>query len=141
MVELCALAVLYVEFVRRLSGGGSTNVFDAQVAGQLSMRVTFVLFTVAYDLVPLALWGRTFGKAVLGLRVVAVGDSGRRLGFGRALLRWIALTFGAVVPYGFLVSVVVAGWALFDPEHRGLHDRLAGTIVLDTGLGSSPVPT
>jgi uncharacterized RDD family membrane protein YckC len=67
-------------------------------------------------------WQATPGKRLLGIYVAREG--GGRLGLGRALLRELgraicALTLGA----GYLL-------ALADGRRRGLHDRLAGTVVL-----------
>lgn len=75
--------------------------------------------------VPLAgwcLWGTTPGKRLLGLTVH--GPDGRAgLSVGRALLRLAGYALSAL-PLG-------AGfWMALGPERRALHDRLAGTAVL-----------
>ena len=62
-----------------------------------------------------AISGITFGKRLLGIRVVRT--DGGRPGFGWALLRTVLLFF--VVPP-----------LLSDRDLRGLHDRAANTIVL-----------
>lgn len=65
----------------------------------------------------------TFGKQALGLKVCDL--EGRRIGLGRALLRWLA----ALLNY---LSLYI-GWLLvaFGKQRRGLHDRIAGTQVVD----------
>jgi uncharacterized RDD family membrane protein YckC len=69
--------------------------------------------------------GQTLGKMAFHLKVVATGDA--PLTVGRSLLRVIS----------FLVLAVPAGLGLlpvvFDPDHRGLHDRLSGTRVVHAG--------
>jgi uncharacterized RDD family membrane protein YckC len=71
----------------------------------------------------------TLGKLALGLRVV--DSNGRRLTFGHALGRWLAkLVSALLLSIGFLMVA-------FTDRKRGLHDMLAGTLVLrmapDTG--------
>ncbi|MSP48513.1 MAG: RDD family protein [Alphaproteobacteria bacterium] len=71
----------------------------------------------------------TIGKLALGLRVV--DNEGRRLTFARSLGRWFAKILSALLfGIGFLMVA-------FTHRKRGLHDMLAGTLVLrmapDTG--------
>jgi uncharacterized RDD family membrane protein YckC len=66
--------------------------------------------------------GQTLGKMATGIRVVATESAGR-LDVGRAVTRtlvWIILAVPAGL--GFLT--------LFSRDHRGLHDRFAGTRVV-----------
>lgn len=67
-------------------------------------------------------WQASPGKRLLGLRVVAA--DGARPGVGRAFARQLA---GAL---SWLVLNLGHLMALAGPEHRALHDRLAGTRVL-----------
>lgn len=92
--------------------------------------ITAVVLAVL-EVVPTAVWGRTPGKAMLGVRVVDV-DTGRSPGFVRSVFRslllhgWVAIPVaGWVLPLSFGVTVVAS------PTGRGLHDRLAGTRVVD----------
>jgi len=67
--------------------------------------------------------GQTLGKMAAGIRVVPAGRE-PAIDFGQASVRaliWIALAIPAGL--GFLTAV-------FNREHRGLHDRLAGTRVV-----------
>ena len=67
--------------------------------------------------------GQTLGKMAAGIRVVQ-SDSDASLDLGRAFLRtlmWVVLAVPAGL--GFLT-------ALFSRDHRGLHDRFAGTRVV-----------
>jgi uncharacterized RDD family membrane protein YckC len=66
--------------------------------------------------------GQTLGKMATGIRVVPTESAGT-LDFGRAVIRtaiWLILAFPAGL--GFLT--------LFSRDHRGLHDRFAGTRVV-----------
>jgi uncharacterized RDD family membrane protein YckC len=66
--------------------------------------------------------GQTLGMRLMGIRLISY--RGTPPGPARGLLRLVALA----------VSLLPAGlgwlWALFDREHRALHDHLAGTYVI-----------
>lgn len=66
--------------------------------------------------------GQTLGMRLMGLRMISY--RGAAPGPGRGLVRLLALA----------VSLVPGGlgwlWALFDREHRALHDHLAGTYII-----------
>jgi uncharacterized RDD family membrane protein YckC len=76
----------------------------------------------AYFIVSIAVTGRTVGKGLMGIRVVA--RDGGRLSVPRAVVRTFA----------YIVSLLPAGagfWAiLIDSERRGWHDHIAGSRVL-----------
>lgn len=98
---------------------------------RLVALVAFV-FLALYEVVPTALWGRTPGKAIVNIRVVGIGDEGPP-GWKRAVLRWVlpALAFQvAVVVVGWVLALALRAVLVLDPLHRGIHDRLAGTIVV-----------
>ncbi|MFN7988018.1 MAG: RDD family protein [Thermoanaerobaculia bacterium] len=72
--------------------------------------------------------GRTPGKALLRLAVVAVGPSGTGPGIGlsKAFVRFLAYTLsGAILGIGYL-------FVLFRRDRRALHDLVAGTKVVRT---------
>jgi uncharacterized RDD family membrane protein YckC len=67
--------------------------------------------------------GQTLGKMAAGIRVVP-SDSNAAIDLGRACVRtlfWIVLAVPAGL--GFLTAIM-------SQDHRGLHDRLAGTRVV-----------
>ena len=94
------------------------------------MALVGFVFLAIYELVPTALWGRTPGKAIVGTRIVGIGDE-RPPGWTRAILRWIlpALAF-QVQAIGWALALAVRAALALDPLRRGVHDRLAGTIVV-----------
>ena len=112
--------IAFSTLVSRLMGGG------ARTAGNSSETIGTVLSIViaALDLGVLpGLTGLTIGKWATGLRIRRA--DGQPIGIGRAFLRHFVgyplslLTLGL----GFLVSA-------FTPRGRGLHDLIAGTIVV-----------
>ncbi|HEX6595988.1 MAG TPA: RDD family protein [Acidimicrobiales bacterium] len=96
---------------------------------RLVALVAFV-FLALYEVVPTALWGRTPGKAIVNIRVVGLGDD-QPPGWKGAILRWIlpALAF-QVAMVGWVLALLLRAALVLDPLHRGVHDRLAGTIVV-----------
>jgi uncharacterized RDD family membrane protein YckC len=79
------------------------------------------LVAALYKIVFWAAWGRTPGKWLLGLRVVALG--GGKVGVGRAAIRAVGYLASALPFYlGFF-------WVL-GPQRRGFHDLLARTEVV-----------
>jgi uncharacterized RDD family membrane protein YckC len=75
-----------------------------------------------YELYFAGIAGQTPGMRLVGIRLISY--RGTPPGPGRGLLRLLALA----------VSLLPAGlgwlWALFDREHRALHDHLAATYVI-----------
>ena len=85
----------------------------------------------AYEIVPVATKGATLGKALFGLRLVS---SERRapLPWSRVLARTLVL-YGAPVAfgaYGGAVVLLLLASLTLPATGRGLHDRLAGSIVV-----------
>lgn len=67
-------------------------------------------------------WQGTIGKRVLRLKVV--DEAGNRIGFGRATGRFFAKILSSMF---FCIGFIMIG---FTERKRGLHDMLAGTLVM-----------
>ena len=84
--------------------------------------VYIVLYYLYYAIIYFAvfwwIWGATPGKLIFGLRVV--DHSGGPIGIERALVRTIQIPLFL----GFI-------WASFDERRQGIHDKMAGTYVID----------
>ncbi|MGI8806454.1 MAG: RDD family protein [Acidimicrobiales bacterium] len=88
------------------------------------------LFGAIYTIVPTAVWGQTLGKIAMGIRVV-VEEDGSLPGWRRSALRWALPGVAGRLPYvGLGVGLAVMASLVWDPRRRGLHDRLAGTVVV-----------
>ena len=85
----------------------------------------FFGLTILYELYCAGIAGQTLGMRLVRIRVIA--GRGRPPGAVRGLVRVLA----------FALSVLPGGlgwlWALFDREHRALHDHVAGTYVILDG--------
>jgi uncharacterized RDD family membrane protein YckC len=124
----------------------ATNPFSPQpgalrpIAGLLVLATVIAVATVAYRVVTTAKWGAGLGKWLLGLRVVvdhADGPTAETPGWARSWRRWVVPQVPGLIPLpatGLLAYLP----AFRDSRRRGLHDRAAGTIVVD--LRSRPEP-
>lgn len=89
--------------------------------------------SVTYRVVTTAHWGAGIGKYLLGLRIAVRTPTGVRLerpGWRRAWRRWAVPQAPGLIPLpgtGLLAYLP----AFRDPLRRGLHDRAAGTVVVD----------
>ena len=73
--------------------------------------------------------GGTPGKLLLGLRIVDPATGTWPTGL-RAVAREGVLTVSGLVPFGIGTIAVIAPAAFGDHEKRGVHDRLARTVVV-----------
>jgi len=81
------------------------------------------LLSAAYYTLGIALYGTTFGKNAMGVRVAML--DGSSVSVTRAFIRFLGYYPGAMLMYlGF-------AWALVDPRSQTLHDKLASTVVLE----------
>jgi uncharacterized RDD family membrane protein YckC len=90
-----------------------------------------------YEIVGTALWGRTIGKLVARTRVVRT-EGGAVPGFSVAVTRWFVVSIPLVLSIAWMPAEALAlPWAMvvYAPilasAHRGLHDRVAHTLVVN----------
>jgi uncharacterized RDD family membrane protein YckC len=101
-------------------------------AGPVS-SVALALWAFLYVYASLAIAGRTPGKGIVGLRVVAA--DGSTLSGRKALARTLAFPLSALI-----AGLGFAGIVL-QREHRALHDLIAGTaVVYDWGGRVAELP-
>ena len=121
-IALISIVVFGTLVARMLGGGARSEGTAAETAG-----ILLAVFMALMNLVVMpALTGLTLGKWATGLRIERV--DGSALGFGRALLRHFVgypLSF-LLLGLGFLIAAVSV-------HGRGLHDIIAGTIVVREG--------
>ena len=118
-IALVSLVVAGTLLSRMLGGGARAAGSSAETAGIL-LAIAMALFNLG--IIP----GLTLGKWATGLRIER--NDGGNLGIGRALLRHFIgypLSF-ALLGLGFVMAAVTV-------HGRGLHDIIAGTIVVREG--------
>ncbi|HEX6472005.1 MAG TPA: RDD family protein, partial [Streptosporangiaceae bacterium] len=127
------------------------GVRPAETATAVGVAVVYLL----YDTIQHALWGRTIGKRLTGIRVVSAGRPGDsrdlsdpgggrgRVELPRAALRAavFALPIAArPVPVLGLIAgifwVANAAWVLESTRRQALHDRLAATRVVRAAVAA-----
>ncbi|MFC1799389.1 RDD family protein [Candidatus Eisenbacteria bacterium] len=108
----------------------------------------FVIFAVgAFQAYLLITRGQTFGKRVLGMRIVTMDyrhPSWWRLVLVRPLIlvlasyrphiQWTDAEWGGIVRLAFSILFTVNALFVFNSDRRALHDHLAGTQVVDIKL-------
>lgn len=123
-VGITALSLILVVPIILLAGATPEETLSAPqwvLIGLIS--VSAVAVTFGYFPWFWARSGSTPGMRLMNLQVVRDADGGRLSG-GQALLRLVGYWISAAVMYlGF-------AWILIDQRHRGWHDLIAGTVVV-----------
>ncbi len=91
-------------------------------ASSISSLVAFIVAVGYYVYYWSAKDGQTPGKSMLGLRVIKT--DGSPIAVGTAILRYIGYIINTVI---ILMGWI---WIIFDAQHQGWHDKLAGTVVV-----------
>jgi uncharacterized RDD family membrane protein YckC len=105
-----------------------------------AQRALMTATTALYLILATALTGQTLGKRVLGIRVVEMA-TGRLPGLGASVVRWAVPAAPALVGWVSPTVASYVSWFTFavfvpilkGPQHRGIHDLVAGTIVTRVG--------
>ncbi|MFJ6717868.1 RDD family protein [Streptomyces sp. NPDC091259] len=110
-----------VDAARGIGRHTTVWLLDATVTGYLGLVLAAVLlFGVLYEVLPTARWGRTPGKKLLGVRVLAT-TTRRPPTFAAALCRWLVYA---------TVGIPGSLWCLVDrPRRQAWHDKAAKTYV------------
>lgn len=145
IVDTLIVGVPVIVVVRELVSGHTVDVVAPPVVAG---------FMLLYESIQLALWGRTLGKRLAGIEVVLAvpgeqdptgnGGESARLGVLRAVLRAavysLPIAARPIPVLGLLAGVfwVANAGLLYEGARRqALHDRLAGTLVVNRALPDS----
>lgn len=123
-----SLGVALVTFLIQLF---TARQVDSTTGGEPLWAAAFGLWWLVYLWIGIAVAGRTVGKGLVGLRVLA--EDGSAAGAGRAARRAVAFPFSFILGLGFLPVV-------FGRRGRTFHDHVAGTIEV-VEWGKAPVTT
>jgi uncharacterized RDD family membrane protein YckC len=86
-----------------------------------------------YETLLIGFFGRTVGKIATGTRVVRQVDGGRVGFFAAAQRAVVPAVFSGVPRFAVFYNAFVYMFALLGPMRQGLHDRVAGTLVVRNG--------
>jgi uncharacterized RDD family membrane protein YckC len=121
---LDAAAVLFLTLLLMPSLGD----LPRDLVGLRLILTAAFLVSATYEVACVGTWGQTLGKRMLGTKVV-VFPNGGAVGYRKAAVRFLMLV---VIP----VTVLGLGRAARDAGRRGLHDAVAGTVVVRSAGGS-----
>jgi uncharacterized RDD family membrane protein YckC len=104
------------------------------VGGALAavLFLTTLVASALYGLLYPARCGQTYGKHVLGIKILHVDDGVSAIGGGAAFGRELVKGLGM---YAFGLGVL---WLLFDRERQGWHDKAVRTVVVRTDQARLP---
>jgi uncharacterized RDD family membrane protein YckC len=104
-------------------GEGGEGASASTLAMQMILNVVAVIGGwLYYALLESSSWQGTVGKKLLGIRVT--DEYGNRIGFGKATGRYFAKIISSII---CLVGFIMVA---FTEKRQGLHDMIAGTLVL-----------
>ncbi len=121
---------LVILFFLYLTGWGAfslNRILQGPDASPLRITLGLMLFCVAFPFTYFVYFhangGQTPGKKALGIKVVE--QSGAEANWGQALLRSVGYIFSSMF---FMLGF---WWSAFDRRSQALHDKIAGTVVLE----------
>ena len=118
-------------FWRRLAGAFIDGILVGIVSGIVRAATSYATGSVLGLIIAAAYFtvmigadrGQTVGQMALGIRVIDF-NTGGRIGYGRAFIRWlVSLISAAVILLGYL-------WMLWDTEKQCWHDKAANDVVV-----------
>jgi len=123
-IDLFVLSVLWSTGVYVIQAIGAAFDIDIEmenVVQFIGVFITVLVVLTAYHTAFTALFGRTPGKILMGLRVVRL--DGLPLDTWRSLVRTMAYFLSAILYLGFL-------WIAIDDRRQGWHDKVVSTVVI-----------
>jgi uncharacterized RDD family membrane protein YckC len=134
---LAAVAIpAYHNYVQRAKGLPPGNSSSAAGGALMAILGLAIVAFFIYSAVLVYRYGQTFGKRVMGIRVVRT--DGSRVAFARFIfLRWLPLAVVGLVPYiGGLIGLIDA-LLIFRDSKLCLHDNIADTMVVTAASSES----
>ena len=101
--------------------------------------VTRAIASAVYYIAFTTTRGQTPGKMLAGTRVV-MERTGLIPGIGPSVLRWAVPGIPEIPPGISVIALFVRAWALVDLRNRGLHDKVAKTVVIKLDRLTEPYP-
>lgn len=122
----------------------ATELFPRDTAQAVVAPIAFAVTFFLYEAVQLTVWGRTVGKRLTGLRVISV--TGEPPTLTQALIRAAIYALPPAARPVPILNVLAGifwlaenGFLLEGSYRQALHDRAAGTLVIDLRPGAGRV--
>jgi uncharacterized RDD family membrane protein YckC len=126
-------------FEEALSGASASEIEYPDESGLL-WTIGFIALGLwfAYEVPSTLNTGQTFGKRVMGIKVVSLAPM--QLGWGRLLLRWSYAALPLICfPFGAVLWILDGIWCIRDrPFRQCLHDKSPGTAVVEVPQEKEP---
>lgn len=122
-----ALLVIITLILARLLGIDLPE--DDIVRLPADLVITRAVASAFYYIAFTAARGQTPGKMLIGTRVV-IERTGLTPGLGPSVVRWAVPGIPEAPPGISVIGLFVRAWAFVDYRNRGLHDKLAKTVVV-----------
>lgn len=120
LIVTAVLAIWFIVWTTALR-----SLLDVSFIFDLVMFLGLLLIYVGYFPYQEEKTGQTLGKKLLKIKVVKMDDT--KLTFMNALVRWLLKILANIIPFYLIVNTIVVASAT---DKRGLHDQVAGTIVV-----------
>jgi uncharacterized RDD family membrane protein YckC len=123
-IDLFGLSVFWstgVYVIQAIGAAFDVTIEMENVVQFVGVSITVLIVLTTYHTAFTALFGRTPGKILMGLRVVCL--DGHPLNTWRSLVRTVAYALSAILFLGFL-------WIAIDDRRQGWHDKVARTVVV-----------
>lgn len=119
----CPIGMAMGAFAAIAQRGGDESAQVASLAMQMIVNlISIIAGWLYFALLESSSWQGTVGKKVLAIRVT--DEYGNRIGFGRATGRYFSKILSSLI---CLVGFIMVA---FTEKQQGLHDMIAGTLVL-----------
>jgi uncharacterized RDD family membrane protein YckC len=124
VLTIATIPIALIFGISMMAGLDPTAVPDDATAGGnlLANLLSVVLGWLYYAMMESSAMQATLGKKALGM--IVTDESGQRIGFGRATGRYFAKILSALI---LLIGFIMVA---FTERKQGLHDKLAGTLVV-----------
>jgi len=99
-------------------------------APYLAASAWIIVAPAVYYVAPTAVYGRTFGKWLVGTKVV--GPDGNVPGWARAIGRGLISFLAKLLAGLWAIGILDPLWLVWDRHRQTLHDKVAGTVVIST---------
>jgi uncharacterized RDD family membrane protein YckC len=119
LVDLLLLSAYWTELLV-----GPTRPLNGPILSVLLLAGPFLYFVVAWGR-----YGTTVAMRLFRLRIVR-GSDGARIGYRTAVLRFAAVLVSVIVSVVIIGLVLLALPMFADQRRRGIHDRIADTVVI-----------